>query len=314
MDVDHRPDLDEFLSALSGFLDKQTSPQDPSHARFLTMFCRSIGATDGQFLQQSENGKLTATVSCGVTRTFEEDFLRACQTPGRVSPLEEAFQKKEVIAIIDLKKTPQTASWFVELMTKHNFNSLVAVPLLGASQTVGVLAAYYHDVCLFDRNTVDHLMVLGRMVGAATEKSLAAGQSNIHAAQEKITDEFLNLLVEKSLTEEEIYRVVGRLVSEALKLDGMLCGPMRSSGPGFVLASKEVPPFIADEFLGKPVQRLRRTWNGIEATFIGLAFVRHKKIYGGLIGWKGKESEFNPADLSLSKRLIKVASLVLGDK
>jgi hypothetical protein len=67
-----RPDLDEFLSALGGFLDKQTSPQDPSYLRFLSMFCRSVGAAEGHFLR-TEGRILSSAVSFGLGRTFDEE-------------------------------------------------------------------------------------------------------------------------------------------------------------------------------------------------------------------------------------------------
>jgi len=261
-----RPDLDEFLGALGGFLEKPSTTGDPSNLRFLSMFCRSIGASEGHFLRRNEFGNLSSINSVGVPKDFDQKFntdhLNASNEP---SPLDEAFQQKEVIAIVELKKEKNIPPWFMKIMNDHGFNSLVAVPLIGSKEPVGILCAYYHDVCLFDQNTMDHLMTIGRMVGSATEKTIGAERAVSLGAKDKVSDEFLKVLTTRQFSKAQVYDLLAKFAGKALSLGGVVCGPIRRNNEGLTMtvaggykisSSLISTRIVLPPFIGKSLMKL----------------------------------------------------------
>lgn len=333
-----RPDLDEFLSALNGFLEKQTTPRDPSFLRFLEIFCRSVGSGEGHILKSTPTGDLESVMSFGISADFDTEFNEAKKNNREPSPLEEAFREQKVVAIVELKKGPDMPDWFMKLMNKHQFKSLVAVPLLGHSETVGILCAYYHDVCLFDQGTLDRLMGIGKMVGTATEKSVVAGRVEMHDAKEKAADEFLQQLTAEPFGKLEVYGMLRKMIVKGLDPVSLICGPIRSTGatpsltivdgekipPAVISRRVNLPPlivkkFITGEWVTPPASASVADWGDLATLFKGKvsrilcqAVTWQGKSLGAVIAWRSEGDAFNADDEVLLMRLCSIASLALN--
>lgn len=332
-----RPDLEEFLSALGGFLDKKTAPGDSSYLRFLEIFCRSVGAGEGHLLRARSEAGLQSDISFGIGDNFDRDFNTAhAAASAAPCPLDEAFRQKRVVAIVDLEKAEGLPPWFMNLMRKYRFQSLVAVPLLGQQNPVGILCAYYHDVCLFDQGTLDHLMMIGRMVGGATEKS-SQDVAVASPAVDKSTDEFLLDLTSKPFTKIQMFDALTRAIASSVEVGGLVAGPVQKTNDGLamvVAAGSGVPAavlsrrFILPAFLEKlllqgwaqtgssPVRRdqwgsLKPLIHGNSLRTVSASMIVQNKIHGAIVGWRHTETPFTEADRVLLERLSRIASVAL---
>ncbi len=333
-----QPDLEEFLSALNGFLSKQTSPSDPGNIRFLEIFFRTVKSDKGHLLKITDGGILKSLVSYGMGPKFDEEFNKAnAESATEPSPLDMAFREKEALAIVDMAKDPDVPPWFSALMKKHNFISLVAVPLMGVHKPLGILCAYYNDVCLFDRATLGHLMMIGRMVGGATEKSLAADRVESHGEKEKVADHFLKILISKNFSKIQVYSLMAKIYSECVNVSGLVCGPLTKTTEGLtmtiaagvalptsVISSQVVlPPFLATKFLAGVVPDVatshpRREWADMEklvavssAVELSKPLAWQNKTEGAIIAWRSGGQKFDEEDDLLLGRLAAIASLAL---
>ncbi len=338
-----RPDLEEFLSALDGFLDKPaTTPQDPTYLRFLEIFCRSIGATEGHLLAVHQ-GNLSSVISIGLGDKFSRDFNAARAAGNRAAcPLDRAFFEKKVVAIVELKKATGLPAWFLNVMDRCGFHSLLAVPLLAHTQAVGVLCAYYHDACLFDQGTLDRMMVIGRMVGSAVEKSMAAANPSDEG---KAVDEFLSYLSSKPFTRIHVYAQLARIAGPALNLSGALCGPVRKTHdehaltvngihgvPAAAISNRYVlPPLLEKKILtsrwpasakapaGKPPFSSPKDWGSlatlIQGSVSGIAcesLFWQNRFLGAFVGWRLTGGPITSREESLLVRLGGLASLAIS--
>lgn len=333
-----QPDLQEFLTALSGFLGKQSVPTDPGHLRFLEIFFRTVKSDKGHLLRITEGGRLESVVSTGLGPDFDQAFNKAvAASNGEPSPLDMAFRAKEPIAVVDIVRDPDIPVWFSKLMKTHQFASLVAVPLMGATEPIGILCAYYHDVCLFDRATLSHLMMIGRMVGGASERSLAAEQAVSHGAQEKTADQFLRVLVAKELTKIQIYTLLAKIVTEALPVAGLVCGPVTKTSRGLNLTvaagarlpstapSSQVvlPDFLAKRFLKgiltvEGEKRSASDWGELKSLVnldasveASSALIWRNTIVGAIVAWRTGSDRFSDDEALLLNRLACIATLAL---
>ncbi len=333
-----RPDLDEFLSALNGFLEKQTTPQDPSYLRFLEIFCRSVGSSEGHLLKINTAGQLESVLAYGLPEGFTTDFNKAKETETKPCPLDHAFQKEEVVALVELKPGPLVPEWFLKLMTQYDYKSLVAVPLLGHNHPVGILCAYYHDFCLFDQGTLDRLMGIGRMVGAATEKSEVAGQAALNHVQDKTMDEFLHFLISKSFGKLDVFTKLKQMVMKAFSPGGLICGSLRMTNGALALTVVEgenvptslisrrlvLPPLLQKKLLsGKwvknPTALPRAEWGELESIFPGASphllcepLLWQGKMQGAVVVWRSDELDFSEQDQVLLQRLASISALALN--
>jgi hypothetical protein len=334
-----RPDLDEFLSALGGFLEKQTSPQDPSYLRFLSMFCRSVGATEGHFLRRTGRS-LTSIVSFGLGKDFDQQFNQA-RVPGALScPQDEASERKEVVAIVELQKDTSLPPWFMDIMNRHGLKSLVAVPLLGSTGVIGILCAYYKDICLFDQNTLDHLMMIGRMVGAATEKSAGAERAESLGQKDRLVDKYLDALTSANLSSVQTFQLLVQFVAKVIDADVVVSGPVRKTADGIsitlaavsglpssVLAERyDLPSFLVRHMnAAAPKADLpaaaQKEWGDMASLVkrpsvkpFCLALMWKKKLIGALIGWRSDTAPIESDDSLLLTRLTKITSLAFSDK
>ncbi len=333
-----QPDLEEFLSALNGFLSKQTSPTDPGNIRFLEIFFRTVKSDKGHLLKITETGTLQSLVSYGMGPRFDEEFNKAnAESSVEPSPLDVAFRDKEALAIVDMAKDPDVPAWFRALMKKHNFISLVAVPLMGANKPIGILCAYYNDVCLFDRATLGHLMMIGKMVGGATEKSLAADRVESHGEKEKVADHFLKILLSKNFSKIQVYSLMAKIFSECVAVSGLISGPLTKTSEGLTLTiaagvslpssalSSQIvlPSFLATRFLAgtglnESASRSRQEWGQMESLIgVPLAVEMSKplswqnKAEGAVIVWRAGGQKFEEEDDLLLGRLAGIGSLAL---
>lgn len=339
-----QPDLDEFLSALNGFLDKQTlekqtsAPLDPSYLRFLEIFCRSIGSAEGQLFRYKAGEGLQSIVAFGIPQGFEKELNQVMLTPGReLSPLDVAFRDQQVVAVVELKRGSGIPFWFMDVLDRYKFKSLIAVPLVGQEKPVGILCAYYRDVCLFDKGTVDRLMTVGRMVGAATEKSLAAGRMESMGANEKSADEYLRLLTTQTVTTAHIYAALVKIVAQSLMPSGVVCGPVRVFNNELVMTVAEgfgVPPaaiaqrfslpsFIAQEMILGQGNKIKEAipvseWgsfgsflSGRPAVALAQPILWQKRPEGALVAWRSDKKQFSEDEECLMARLAGITSLAL---
>lgn len=341
-----RPDLDEFLSALNGFLDKPaaTSPsaapgsKDPSHLRFLEIFLRSVGSSEGHLLHATEPAGLQSATTFGIRPTFEKEFNELMAQPGReLTPLDAAFRDQQVVAVVELKRGLGIPPWFLDFMAKYDFKALIAVPLLGQRRAVGLLCAYYRDVCLFDRNTVERLMTIGRMVGAATEKSVAAGRVESLGEHEKSIDDYLGALTRDPLNRVHVYELLSHATAKALQPTGIICGPLHvdetalsitvSEGTGIPATAigqrLALPNMLAQQILlGEglkpgaliPVSEwgaLKPLLTGTSVATLCQPILWRKKPEGAALVWRSDRRPFTQEDSMLLKRLTSITSLAL---
>lgn len=303
------------------------------------MFCRSVGATEGHFLRKIPDGTLTSMVSFGLGRNFDEEFNQVHSTSGSLCPQDEAFEKKEVVAIVELQKDDSVPDWFMELMNQHHLKSLVAVPLLGQTGVIGILCAYYKDICLFDQNTMDHLMMIGRMVGAATEKSAEAERAGVLGAKDKMMDKYLDALAGSNLSSVQIFQLLVQFVAKVVPFTAVLGGPARKTSDGIsitlaavaglpssILAERyDLPPFVVRALQTTPKSDLPmmvpKDWGMLapllkkqSAKPICLPLMWKKKLIGVLLGWSHEPVSLNPDDMLLLSRLTKITALGLSDR
>ena len=333
-----RPELDEFLSALNGFLDKQTTPQDPSYQKFLEIFCRSLGAGEGHLLKATSGRGLESVVSYGIGPEFDVEFNSAHAAGGnQASPLDRAFAEQKVVAIVEIRRDGNYPAWFLDLMTRHEFKSLVAVPLLGAAKTVGILCAYYHDVCLFDQGTLDRLLVIGRMVGAATEKSVAAGRVESYGAKEKAIDEMLHQLLLQPFNKIQVFGLLSRIAGAPLQVSGLICGPLRWNGPQALMTVADgsgipaslisqrcaLPAIVGQALASKPdattLSMRPDEWSGLgplseikAGAVVCAPLIWQGQVQAGVVAWKPDGQSFEDDDGLLLARLAGIASLALN--
>ena len=286
-----RPDLDEFLSALNGFLDKPSSgvtsssaapgAKDPSHLRFLEIFLRSVGSSEGHLLHATDQDGLRSATTFGIRPTFEKEFNELMSKKDRdLTPLDAAYRDQQVVAVVEVKRGLGILPEFLELMARYDFKALIAVPLMGQRRAVGLLCAYYRDVCLFDRNTMDRLMTIGRMVGAATEKSVAAGRMASLDEHEKAVDDYLAAITRDPLTRVHVYELLAHATAKALHSSGLMCGPLHmdekslsltvSDGAG-IPASAIGQRFCVAGGAGATIvaRRRQQAWHGVAGGSMG---------------------------------------------
>jgi len=336
-----RPDLEEFLSALDGFLHKPVSPSDPSYFKFLGTFCRSIGARDGHMLMKNKNNQLESVISFGMGKTFDADFNKAVNpNDPQDTPLMAALKQKEVMAVVDLNKETEIPSWYRKILKTNDISSMVAVPLIGKSDSLGVLCAYYHDVCLFDRGTVDHLQMIGRMVGSALEQDAGSQALSDQKEKKSFEDDFLKILLSKPHRKLELYSLAAKAGGGAVAATSVITGPIRKSVEGLSItvaaglsvptsaisqrillpkfieasllkhgSSKIIPATKASQW-GKMGSFLR----GVTAYPLASPILWHGRISGALICWRVKGPGFQPSDAILLSRVAGIASLALNGK
>lgn len=226
-----RPDLEEFLSALSGFVDKKSASPDSSYLKFLDIFCRSVGSTEGHLVRPGDGGRLESVSSFGVEPSFDDDFNKS--RDGGVSPLDDAFSGQRVVAIVEIKPSG-VPPWFYSLMQRHGYKALVAVPILSSAGTTGLLCAYYRDVCLFDQGTLERLLSLGRMLGGAETsgakppaEGAAAAPAPAAARGETDLDEFIESLTRRPFTKIQVFGGLVEAARRAFPGSAVVCGPLR---------------------------------------------------------------------------------------
>jgi hypothetical protein len=336
-----RPDLDEFLSALDGFLESKTASlphaHDPTYLRFLEIFCRSVGSAEGHLLKFQHAKGLQSIVSFGIPENFEKELNEALEKPHREpTPLDAAFKDQEVVAVVEVKRGAGIPTWLMEILNKYGFKSMIAVPLIGQSRPVGILCAYYRDVCLFDKGTLDRLMTVGRMVGAATENAQGAGRVEIAGPNEKVADDYLKLLVNQPITKINIFETLVRLIARALTPAGLLCGPVRMVERDMVLTIEEgsgipmnaisqrfaVPPILARQLIvghtGKIDPVAPEEWGamrpllpskGVDILCQPIAW--EKQSHAAILLWRSNKKPFAPDEEALLSRLGGITALAL---
>jgi len=337
-----RPDLEEFLSALDGFLvtqKDQKATSDLSYFKFLGIFCRSIGAREGHFVR-SGSGNLQSIFSFGMGAEFDKEF-NASVPPGphALCPLETALKQKEVIAVVDLSKDPDIPEWFMNIMKRRNFGSLVAVPILGRKDPTGVMCAYYHDICLFDQGILDHLMMIGRLVGAATEMESASKPTKPEGLEilDQIEGHYLQWLTTKSNDKLDVCMTVCKLAHTFLEATGVVCGLVHQTGgemsltiiglsgiDGKLLSQRFlIPAQIKASFLsdkkGGIISMQENDWQGFR-TFItyhaphGLVkpLIWQGQLSGAILAWRSQAIPFGPLHEKGLERLAFLTALALN--
>ncbi len=337
--MDDRPDLDEFLSALNGFIETKETPvpQDPSYLRFLEIFCRSVGSAEGHLLHFVEGKGLETIVSSGLRDKFIAEFHKTALSPGHESsPLDTAYRDQQVVALVELKRGAGVPMWFMDLMSDHKLKSLVAVPLIGQSRAVGVLCAYYRDVCLFDQGTLDRLMTIGRMVGTAMEKSIQAG-SEVIDRSDPIIDTYLKILTTQPLGKNHVFEALTKILAKTLNPTGIVVGSLRVSGSGLTMTISDgvgispalmsrpfnVPPFLAQKIMLGQSNRVaggshvedwgdfRQLVTSKSATALCQPIVWHKQSQSAIFAWRSEKKPFTESDESLLARLSSITALAL---
>lgn len=320
-----RPDLDEFLTALDGFLDRPAAPEDAGTLKFLDIFCRSVGASEGHLLKANPDGRLTSLASLGVSPKFNREFNEARPSSGGPSPLDLAFQEQKVVPVINLKEEKSVPAWFKDFMATHGFKSLVAVPLLNHNNSVGVLCAYYNDVCLFDQGTVERLQMIGRMVGTSMEKSKEDG-----------LDDLLRKLGESRFSRFQLFGAITEAMARSLESDGVFWGPARKAGedwqvtvasgaglPESAITQRYVMPrALADQMDRAPGSQIslslpEKEWGDLKSLPIGRS--RHAmcvpmrwagEIKAGVVVWRN-ERPFSSGDVAILTRMAGLVSIIL---
>ncbi|MFN0118059.1 MAG: GAF domain-containing protein [Elusimicrobiota bacterium] len=334
-----RPDLEEFLSALDGFLIQPFSFQDSSYSRFLDIFCRTIGASEGHFLKKNESGHLVSVVSYGMKDGFDSKFNTLCSSHLKdQTPYLTALDSHKVEALVELIEKENCPSWLWKFLDKEGFKSLLVVPLVGQNQTSGVFCAYYRDVCLFDRSTVERLAALGKMMGSASERNLNAEIRQPDALKEKVTDDLLRIFIHNFPRKIDLFALTSHLVKELWKPEGFVFGKlnMMTSPPVFtVLDAVNVPTetvsrrFELPEFIVKKV--IEKKWRPeirlFSHTEVGTlkSFIQSEEIsiltsilvwrdmpQAFLVLWKNAAQSFEERDLGICERISSLMALAIN--
>lgn len=289
-------------------------------------------------LTKPDSGVLKSTVSFGLPNEFDEDFNRLhINNVAFPSPLDTAFSKEEALAIVDLKKEASIPAWFMGLMNKYGISSLVAVPLVGKNSSIGVLCAYYEDVCLFDKGTLNHLMMMGRMVGGASEKNTQATSADNFHERERWLDQFLTVLTMQKLGRLDIYNLSVKIVQQALQVNGVVAGPVTMGASKSIMAiaagkgvneslfSKDVQlsGYIVNElrqteWIPDPIEEKSPDLGGLKdvipspgVTLIARPLLWNGDIRGAVIAWRLGGPAFDRNDFDLFHRLVGIISLAL---
>lgn len=345
----NRPDLEEFLSALNGFLEVQAavpaasaSSSDQNFSRFLDIFCRSVGSADGHLLVPNE-GALYSVLSCGLKSptgqraSFDEQFNELSQNfRETLTPLDVAFEKQRVVAIVELKKSDKIPEWFSKLMERFGCKSLIAVPLINRKKATGLLCAYYRDACLFDQGTIDRLSVMGRMIGSATNSSSQNGAAN--EARRETVRTFLNKLITQPFTKVQLFHLLNETVVKTLSPLGAICGTVRSQGTGHavsVVAGHSLPSSVISQRLPLPdfleakmttgqwpleAQAVPSRQFELWAPFVKASRVAvlaepirwHNRILGLVTVWRAEDEPFQKEDELFLQDITNIASLALN--
>lgn len=334
-----RPDLDEFLGSLSGFLNKKDLlPEDPTYFRFLEIFCRSVSSGEGHLLYHDQGKGLHSIVSCGLPKDFELQFNEGASKGNQEpSPLDIAFREQQVVAVAEFNEGAELPAWFLKIMETHELKSLVAVPLMGQTRAVGVLCAYYRDACLFDQGTMDRLMTLGRMVGSAMENSTDMGSGNTAESSFSSVDAYLKLLTTETLTKEHVYLSLTKVLAQALSPSGLVCGPLHMGESGLLMTVVDgtgvppdsmaqhftLPPFLSKKIiLGQGESRQAKVegdmWGSLAPLVAGKvhsslcqAIVWDKRSQAVILVWRSDKKPFTEFEELTVGRLAAIASLAL---
>lgn len=337
---DSRPDLEEFFGALGGFLKEETPPSDLSYQKFVGVFCRSIGAPQGHIVKPAPSGELESVHAFGLDSSFSDAFNNLSKNgDDDPSPIHRSYANKQVIAIADMNKDPRLPAWFRSLMNQQGFHSLVAIPLMGRSKMAGVLCAYYHDVCLFDQGTLDHLLMIGRMVGSALDEKPVPLPPSKSASSDDFSDmdRFLESLLRKPLQAVQIIEEAARFAKAGVGATGLVSGRIQKkdadifisfdAGSGFpaTMGGKElaIPPFLRVSLLsGSPTQLLpsktMEEWGAFRP------FITGRESYGlispigwgtdlkgAVVAWRCEAVPFTFQDGLFLKRIGAIVSLAL---
>lgn len=332
------PDLQEFLSALNGFLSKPVTASDPGYVRFLEIFFRTVKASKGHLLKRSETGVLQSVLSFGLTPDFDREFNSIHQRyPAHPCPLDWAYKREEAVAIVDFKREKDIPQWFMQFMAKEGFSSLVAVPLMGAVGPVGILCAYYEDICLFDEGTLNHLMMMGRMVGGASEKSIQAASAQEFGERERWLDEYLHALTTELMGSVEIYSQLTKMTQQGLQVNGVVAGPVNTTSGRMLMtpvagkgathdfSPKGIPlvPFLIErikqtEWVRDPDEvdpaqlgEMARFIPENSVTVIIRPLLWGGQIRGAVLAWRLGGPAFEKNDFQLLSRMAAVTSLAL---
>lgn len=332
-----RPDLEEFLFALNGILDKKPiSSKDPSHLRFLEIFLRSVGSNEGHLLRSRDDGALESAASFGLSEDFDKAVNASLEQSKREpSPLDRAFAEQKVVPIVELKPEPGSPKWFLDIMQRFEFKSLIAVPLLGPKHTIGVLCAYYRDVCLFDQGTVDRMMMIGRMAGAALEKSNgSAPAAEAPPSNFQPVDDLLRLLTTQTFSKLQIFSLLAKAVTKTISPEGLVIGPIRLVGDEVFMTVAEgtgipptavshrfrLPAFLKQALSGQKVDRTKALpssdWEEMKTLLASKAAIPlcQSILYLGhmeavVLAWRSEKYPFEEKDEQMLERLSRVVSL-----
>lgn len=342
-----RPDLEEFLSALSGFVDRKSASPDTSYLKFLDIFCRSVGSTEGHLLRTGARGLLESVSSFGVDNRFDADF-NASRTQEN-SPIDEAFSKGRVVALVEIQSR-DVPRWFFDLMTRYSYKALVAVPIIGTAGPTGVICAYYRDVCLFDQGTLDRLASVGRMLGGAEESSekpvaarapaptvpgaVPAGRPQATASDDAF-DGFAGTLTGQSFTKIQVFEHLVETVEKAFPGAEVICGPVRMVSGEMVMTVADaagVPSATVSQRLTLPAALREALGSGqglvslatgqqgalkplmktAQATAMARALLFQGKLQAAVIVWRGAATPFTADDERRLGRFAAIAALALN--
>jgi len=329
-----RPGLDDFLSALDSFLvQKPTKKEaDPGLLKFLGIFCRTIGANDGHFVKGTTPEELESVFSIGMGKGFDAEFNAVhAESLEEPAPIDTAVLKREVVAVVDISKDPELPAWFKSLMEKYKIDSMVAVPLMGSLGPVGVFCVYYHDVCLFDQGTLDHLMMIGRMVGAATEKPGEWGHGPSSRPDDgKALDRLLAHLNDQPLSRIKIFEFFMEAVKNTADFSGAVCGPVRKSGNHYsvtvacgtkipltvITKAVSLPAFLIPQLgaihkTGEIPGDLKPLLPASAKSVIYIPLKWQKGVLGMLVGWRLDGRDFQNVSTAALERLAGTASLAI---
>ncbi len=302
------------------------------------MFCRSIGASDGQLLKITPQGTLRSISSVGLPKNFDIEFNQLIEKyQGQPTPHSEAFRRKEVIAIVDLKKDKMIAGWLLKFLDANKISSMVAVPLFGREESLGVLCAYYHDVCLFDGNTLEHLTMIGRMIGSAMERPTEMTADMGSDIGGHVVDDLLSQLNERGDTQARVFQLLADVIMKATTVGGVVVGPVKEEQdrllfkivgaagipddernsiyplPPFLIQKLSVDEGLADVDVAGADQwgSLRHLLNGSSVKYFVFPLGSIEKKVGCVIGWISDDSQFGADMPALIARLAKIASLAI---
>lgn len=144
----------------------QTMLKAQDEGRLLDDVCQVVVTTGGYplawigYMEGNQGQKVTPMAVCGEDYGFVEQTIGFMKRDAGEIPFRRTLQTGEVSIYHQLDD--RSGNWWGRTMTQHSFNSVAALPLNVAGNTIGFLSIYSHELRTFEEQEVGVLEELSR--------------------------------------------------------------------------------------------------------------------------------------------------------